>query len=116
MTVSYDLTVLYLQFAGDAVIVIWECEEASLGEKMLTAVQCAMELEKNHGAFKVLSFSHTSLSLFLSLFFFLTPLSLSLFLSFFLFLTLPLSLFLPLSLSLCLFLSLALSPRLARRC
>jgi len=42
-----------VKFAGDAVIVIWPCTEENMSQVMLQALTCAMELERQHGIFKV---------------------------------------------------------------
>eukprot|EP00960_Hanusia_phi_P059466 764171-Hanusia_phi.AAC.14 len=42
-----------VKFAGDAVIVIWECDQDTLAKTIQQAVTCAMELERLHGTFKV---------------------------------------------------------------
>ena len=43
-----------VKFAGDAVIVIWECPSAdAMGQTLVQAIECARSLEKDHGAFQV---------------------------------------------------------------
>lgn len=42
-----------VKFAGDAVIVIWECTEATMQENVVKGTNCALELEREHGIFKV---------------------------------------------------------------
>ena len=42
-----------VKFAGDAVIVIWDCEESDISNTMSQVISCALELEKDHGFFKI---------------------------------------------------------------
>jgi class 3 adenylate cyclase len=42
-----------IKFAGDAVIVLWPCTEETMAQVTLQALTCAMELERQHGIFKV---------------------------------------------------------------
>jgi hypothetical protein len=42
-----------IKFAGDAVIVVWPCTEEDMARTMQQALACALELERQHGIFKV---------------------------------------------------------------